>query len=358
MAFRDAAALAGMFAVGVIAGIAALVRGLGASRSADRVAGTATSRIASLAAGEALVSGAAEAIELTLVSPLQSVPSIYYRSRIATSDGDGGRRDLFDDERAVGFRVRDASGWVRVFPSGAMFDVPDRFDETAAAWGGEPTGLRLRTGAAFGPGPADRESLVRDLLTVHAANQSELRDQSGLPVATVAGGRHYREARIEIGDIVTVTGQALPFRDVADPAAANVLDGSGIGVVDPEVARDVAEARTAGRLRATPADAWGNAAIPGFGIGQPIRPPDLDAAADRPQPADADLAGRVAATFDIPLDSLVFAASAEAPLLVALGPPSDVTARGRWQLVLGLLGAVVAIGSAMGLAFVLNGIVR
>jgi hypothetical protein len=356
--FSDEFGLVGVAAAGLVGGIALLVRGFQAFRSAGRIGGTSTSRIASLAVGEVLVSGAAEPIELTLISPLQSGPSIYYRSRISRSDGEGDGGELFREERAVGFRVRDASGWVRVFPSGAAFDVPDRFDESSAAWGGQPIGLRPRAGSAFAPGPEDRAAQIAALLTVRQPDGSTLRDRSGLPLATDGGGRHYREARIEVGDTVTVTGRAVPFRDVADPAVANLLEGSGVDAADAEIALDIAEARSAGLLLATSTEAWGNASIPGFGIGQPIRPPQLDAAATPPPPADPDLAVRVAATFDIAPDALVLVSAPDTPLLIALGSPSAVTARRDGQFLLGLLGALVAIGSAMGLALVLDGGLR
>ena len=55
---------------------------------------------------------------------------------------------------------------------------------------------------------------------------------------------------------------------------------------------NVAEARAAGILRATPEEAWGNAAIPGFGIGRPTRPPELDPGADRPALAARRRGGR------------------------------------------------------------------
>ena len=354
MTIPNEAAFAGFAGAGIVAGLVLLVRGMLAFQSAGRISGTSASRIASIAVGEVLVMGAAEPIELTLVSPLQSGPSVYYRARITESrDGDGA--DLFREERAVGFRVNDGSGVVRVFPGGSEFDVPDRFDESTPAWGGEPVGLLPRMGPAFAPGPADREARIAALLTVREPGAWSLRDGAGLALPISRGDRHYREARIEVGDIVTVTGRALPFRDLADPGAANLLDGSGVDGADPEVALDLAEARAAGLLAATPEEAWGNAAIPGFGIGRPVRAPELDPAANPLPTADPDLAARVAATFEIAPDALVLATSDEVPLRIALGAPSAVAARHDWQFVLGLLGAVLAIGSAMSLALLLDG---
>ena len=54
----------------------------------------------------------------------------------------------------------------------------------------------------------------------------------------------------------------------------------------------------------------------------------------------------------------MLATSDEVPLRIALGAPSAVTARHDWQFVLGLLGAVLAIGSAMSLALLLDGGLR
>jgi hypothetical protein len=349
-------AIAVVAAAGVVVGLVLLVRGFGGYRAAGRITGTSVSRIASMAVGEVLVSGAAEPVELTLISPLQSVPCIYYRSRITeASDGDG--RDLFQEERAVGFRVRDASGAVRIFPSGARFDVPDRYDEAPDLWGSGPIGFRPRVGSVFAPGPDDREAQVAALLTVQAGGVSLL-DAGGTPLSATGRKNHYREARIEAGEAVTVVGRVLPFADLADPAGANLLDGTGVEAGDPEIALDLAEARAAGLLADTPAKAWGNAAIPGFGIGKPVRPPELDPDADLPPPPDPELAARAAVTFSIAPDALVLAAAPDAPLLISLGAPTQVAARQQWQFVLGLGGAALAIASAMGLAILLQGGLR
>ncbi|HEV7809511.1 MAG TPA: hypothetical protein VGO64_02840, partial [Candidatus Limnocylindrales bacterium] len=139
--------LLAVLAAGVVAGLVLLARGFGGYRAAGRIGGTAPSRISSIALGEVLVTGVAEPIELTLVSPLQSAPCVYYRSRVAET-GDT-EHEVFGEERAVGFRVRDPSGTVRVFPGRAGFDVPARFDERAGHWGGDPPGLLARTGSAF-----------------------------------------------------------------------------------------------------------------------------------------------------------------------------------------------------------------
>jgi hypothetical protein len=341
---------------GVVAGLFLLVKGFGGYRAAGRVTGIAPSRIASIAAGEVLVTGTAEPIELTLVSPLQSAPCLYYRSRVMRTSNDTSD-EVFREERAVGFRVRDETGGVRIFPFGAHFDVPDCYDESSGGWSGGPIGLQPRMGSAFGPGP-DRESQIAALLTVHDRDASWLGGGTGYTLQLGSGDRHFTEARIGTGDVVTVIGRVVPFGDLADPAAANLLDTSMVGANDPEVAADLAEARAAGLLEDTPAEAWGNAAIEGFGIGRPVRPPELDPAATPPPPADPALEQQAKAAFDIPPDSLVLASAADAPLLVSLGAPPAIAAREQGRFVLGLLGAVVAIGSAMTLAILLGGGLR
>ena len=344
-------------AVGIGAGLVLLVRGFLGYRAAGRISGTSVSRIASLAVGEVLVSGTAEAIELTLISPLQSAPCLYYRSRITESNNDESR-DVFKEDRAVGFRVRDTSGAVRVFPGGARFDVPDRYDETTSAWGAGPTGLQPRTGPAFAHGPEDRDAQIAALLTVHRPDNWSLLDRSGLPLSTTNRRSHYREARIEAGDIVTVVGRVLPFADLEDPASANLVDGTGLDTADPEIAADLAEAREAGLLAATPEEAWGNAAIEGFGIGKPVRAPELDPEANSPPPPDPALAARAAAAFEIAPDALILATSEEVPMLISLGAPTQVAARADRQFVLGLVGGALAIVCAMALALMIQGSIR
>ncbi len=346
---------------GVVGGVALLARGFGSYREAARITDTSTSRIASIAVGEVLVSGVVEPAEVTLVSPLQSAICVFYRSRIEA--GDDERSTVFREEAAVGFRVRDDSGELRVFPRGARFDVPPRFDEGTGALGDSPAGLRLRRGAAYGPGE-DREAQIAALLTVHPAGSglpgedaNRGRFGSGL-VGSASRARHYKEARIEPGDVVTVMGRALPFDQLSDPAAADVLDPGSPSADDPEIAADLAFARAAGTLM-DPEDAWGNAAIPGFGIGRPVREPDLDEAAVDPPLATADDAARYQRTFAIGPDALILAAAPDAPLTIAIGLPSVAAGRAQRQFFVGLLGAVVAIASAMALAVMLgDGITR
>jgi hypothetical protein len=282
--------------------------------------------------------------------------------------GDGDGREIFGEERAIGFRVRDTSGAIRIFPRGARFDVPDRYDESAGIWDGDPPGLAPRTGSAFGSVP-DRESQVAALLTVRdpdrdpwapsiAAGGSTVLGLRANRLGAVSGRRHYQEARIEPGDIVTVVGRALPFGDLDDPASADVVDGSVDPTGDPEIAADLAEARDAGVLAASPQAAWGNAAIEGFGIGRPVRSPILDPDATPEPVAEPALRVRADAAFEIASGDLVIAASDEVPLLIALGAPASAAARQQARFIVGLLGGVLAIGSAVVMALIVDGTIR
>ena len=354
--------LAALLIGGIVGGLLLLVRGLRGYRTATLIGDTGTSRIATLAAGEVRVSGRIESAEVLLVSPLQSAPCVYYHATIEndTDDGDGSD-DLFE-ERAIGFRVLDESGEVRVFPRGARWDAPVRFDDRTGMFGESPPGLSLRTGSAIGPAEVDREAAIAALLTVRPAGDGGDGDPDDASLLSGFSGsvtsrrrRHYREARLAPGDAVTIVGRAMPFSDLADPTEADEALGMGIALDDPEVAADIAEARAAGRLADDPEAAWGNAAIPGFGIGRPVRPPELDPEADALPLGTAEDAARVERRFTIAPNTLVFASAPDVPLLIAHGVPGAAASRNQATFVIGLLGAVLAIGSAMGLALMVSG---
>ena len=341
--------LLGLAALGIVGGIVLLVRGFGGSRSAIRVGDTSTSRSASLAAGEVRLSGTVEPAEVTLTSPLQDRECVWYRSRIDAGED----RPVFEEERAIGFRVRDASGTIRVFPRGARIDGPVRLDDSDSITGERPVSVSIRSGPAFDRPDAslDREAAIAALLTVRQPEPDTLDDLPG----GRSRGRRYVEARLEAGDVVTVVGTALPFGHLADPDGADRMDRVGdplLGLDDPEVAMNIAEAREAGILT-TPEDAWGNAAIPGFGIGRPVRAPELDEGVATPVLATAEEAAAIERTWDLEPDLLVVAATPDAPLLIAGGAPDEVVAREEGRFILGLLGAVLAIGSAIAGAVVL-----
>jgi hypothetical protein len=344
---------------GLVAGLWLLARGMAGYSDATRLADTATSRIATLAAGEVQVSGVIEPAELTLISPLQSVVCVYYRSSVDTSN-DGTDVDAdFREERAVGFRVRDPSGDIRVFPRAARWDAPVVLDEATGLMGDEPAGLQLRTGGAIAPSEVEREAAIAALLTVPSAPAASTLSRIGGGMGTRFGGsnghRRYREARLAPGDAVTIIGRAVPFGDLADPTEADIAMGSDLAADDPEVLGDIAAARAAGLLEATPEEAWGNAAIPGFGIGLPVRAPELDPEAAPPPIASADEALAAERRFAIAPETLVLASAPGVPLLIAHGIPTAAVDRHQGRFVVGLLGAVVAIASAMALALLVTG---
>ena len=332
-------------AAGVVGGLVLLTRGLGGYRSLIRVADTSSSRIDSLAAGEVRISGSVEPAEVTLVSLLQSRPCVYYR---ATIGGGGGRRTAdsgYTEERAIGFQVRDATGTIRVFPRGARFDAPMRFEGDTGLAGDEPPGLDIRLEGSTQTSQTDRAVAAAALLEVHEADPWTWRVGRG-----DRGHRSYREIRLEPGDPVTIVGGAFPFSDLDDPTGADGGGGSDPPPDDPEIAADLAEARTTGSLADDPAAAWGNAAIPGFGIGRPVVAPTIDHDANALPLAGPEVAAEVARTFDIAPQTLVVAASAEVPLSSAFGIPGEVVERRQTTFMVGLLGAILAIASAMVLA--------
>jgi len=345
--------LAVLLTAGVVAGLWLLVRGMGGYRTATRIGDTGTSRIATIAAGEVRVSGRIEAAEVMLISPLQSAPCVYYRSSIESGDDDLVVGDDRSEERAVGFRVVDETGDIRVFPRDARWDAPTRFDDRTGMFGEEPAGLSRRTGSAIGPTEVDRDAAIAALLTVRPVAT----DEADADLSAGSGGRsrHYREARLAPGDEVTIVGRAMPFSDLADPTEADAAYRSGVGTDDPEVAADIAEARGAGLLADDPEEAWGNAAIPGFGIGRPVRPPELDPEADAAPLGTAEDAARTERRFAIEPDALVLASAPDVPLLIAHGVPGVAAGRNQDTFMVGLLGAVLAIGSAMALAILVSG---
>ena len=336
-----------------IAGLVLLRRGLVGYRTADWIADTGTSTISSVAVGEVRVSGIVEPAEVVLISALQSVQCVYFRASI-DEDDDGDSGLAFFEERSIGFRVRDASGSIRVFPRGARFDAPMRFEASTDLSGDEPAALDLRVGSAIAVGEPDREALIAELLRM--PSMEDLTGDGRHPLLRERRGRRqYRETRLEPGDPITIVGRALPFGELPDPTGADQGAGPDLPLSDPEIAADLAEARAAGTLMDDPEDAWGNAAIPGFGIGRPVRAPNLDPAADPMPLAAAEEAERFERTFEIEPGVLILAASAEVPLLVAFGTPGAIVDRNRETYLLGLLGASLAIVSAMIFAIMLSG---
>lgn len=357
--------LAFVAVAGLVAGLVAFSRGLMAYRRGLRITGISSSPIASIAAGEVRVSGIVEPDAVTLVSPLQSEACVYFRASVVESAGRESRT-VFSDERAVGFRVRDASGSIRIFPQGARWEVPADLDDGGGMLGGTPAGLRINSGPTIADVPGtDRESQVRELLTVHdpgAIDPMGPGAASGLSLGIMGGmdaagaRRRYVEARIGLGDAVTVIGWAVPFGTLDDPNAADAYGGVDAAIAnDPTIAADLAAAREAGLLAASPEEAWGNAAIPGFGIGRPVSTPDLDPGATPLPLADAEQARTAASRFEIPDEELVVAVTPGQPLAVFDGEPGVAAGREQTRFLTGLGGAVLAIVSAIALAYLLRG---
>jgi hypothetical protein len=341
--------------VGLGAGLVLLVRGMGGYRTAVRISDTPGSPIASLAVGEVRITGLVEPAELLLTSPLTSRPCVYYRADVREDEGRTQAR-LYSDQRAVGFRLRDPSGDVRVFPRGARFDVPFVFEGHSGLTGDPPAGLQFRSGPVMQQGQPDRDEQIAALLTVH-----DPADQLGSPLLSLSRGMHgrrmYREARLEPGDTITLVGFVEPFDQLPDPDGADRpagLDGDEV-LADPAVAADIAEARATGRLAANPADAWGNAAIEGFGIERPVRPAHLDPDAHPMPVADPETARRFERTFAIAPEALIVASTRDVPLLITAGVAAVAATRQDHRFVVGLFGAVLSIGSAMLLALIASG---
>ena len=218
--------------------------------------------------------------------------------------------------------------------------------------GSEPVGLDLRRGGSTQLAEIDRALAAAELLEVHEPLETSalggLRDRRG--------HRTYRETRLAPGDAVTIVGRALPFSDLDDP------DGADLGLGADRVARRPGGRRgprrgTGDRAPGRRSDGrLGQRGHPGVrhraaGLGAPrsTRP-------RMPLPlAGADEAARVQRTFDIAPEALVLAASPDVPLLIAHGVPGDVVERGQDRFTVGLLGAVLAIVSAMVVAIDLSG---
>jgi hypothetical protein len=354
--------------IGLGGGIVLFARGLVAYRRDRLISSVATSSLDAIAAGEVRVSGIVEALEQTLVSPLQSRPCVWYRAKVETTGENSST--LLDEERAVHFRIRDGQGHIRVVPRGARWEIDASFDEATSITGSEPPALDRRPGAAFAIAAdaltaddpaqmteAQRQAAIETLLTVKPPERSSGPASQGIGSglfgkgSETTSGRRYREARLEPGQTVTVIGQALPWADVA--AQSDV--GSRSSAIDRDIAQDIAAARASGVLVGSPEEAWGNAAIPGFGIGRPIERPELDPDARAPQLADPATYEESMEPYTIPADSLVLAKAPGGSMAVYLGAPAAATRQHDTTFLLGLVGAVMAVVSALGLGALLAG---
>ena len=349
---------------GLVGGIVLFVRGLVAYRRDRLISSVATSSLDGIAAGEVRVTGVVEPIDQTLISPLQSKPCVWYRSRIETT-GDNSRV-IFDEERSQEFRLRNDTGRIRVVPRGARWEIGVVYDERTGLTGGEPPGLHRRSGAAFAPDlerdpesmtEAEREAAAQALLTVQRPGPSQPLDPDdgaerfGIYFSNQSGKR-YREARLEPGQTITILGQAWPWGEVRE----TVLAWNPGSNVERDIAGDLAEARAQGLLVASPEEAWGNAAIPGFGIGQPTAAPELDPRAiPLDAPEDPSLHEAALARYRIPDEELVLSRGLRGGLAVYMGTPAEATQHHDMAFLLGLIGAVMAAVCAFALGALLTG---
>ena len=76
----------------------------------------------------------------------------------------------------------------------------------------------------------------------------------------------------------------------------------------------------------------------------------------RPRSPGSDEAARFEQTFHIPAHELVLASGPGNPLLIVHGLPGAATERHQDRFLVGLFGAVLAIGSAVALAIVAAGL--
>jgi hypothetical protein len=349
------------FALGGLAlGVVLFGRGLQAYRRDRSISAVATSSLEGIAAGEVRISGVVEVADQALLSPLQSKPCVWYRARVETSGGDD-RTVLEDEERAVHFRISDGSGAIRVVPDGARWEIEPSFDASTSQLGEEPIGLQRRSGAGSvtlvpdDPGAMtelQRLAAIDALLTVRQPEPTPDPAAGGglLGTGSRRSGRRYREARLEPGETVTIVGQAIPWSDVKERLDAALLRGN----VDRDIADEIARARASGALAATPEEAWGNAAIPGFGIGQPTRSPELDPGVPVPDAADPASHRAALERYEIPAETLVLARGRSGTFAVYRGNAAAATQHHDPTFILGLLGIAMAVFSALALGVMLS----
>ena len=350
---------------GLIGGIALFARGLVAYRRDRLISSVATSSLDGIAAGEVRVSGLVEAIDQNLISPLQSKPCVWYRARVEETGENG--RVLLNEEKAQEFRIRNETGDIRVVPRGARWEIGNAYDESTGMAGDEPPGLHLRRGGAYAStardpeqmSEAEKEVARQALLTVQtpveasaAEGWSVAQGNWGLGVGlSGSNGKRYREARLEVGDTVTVLAQALPWSDVKDQLHA--WDPSSN--VEMAIADDIAQARELGLLAASPEEAWGNAAIPGFGIGAPTVAPELDPRAHAQEGRGDEAHADALARYDIPDEELILSRGLKGEMAVYLGAPQQAVMHHDFAFALGVMGAVISVFCALGLGAILTG---
>jgi hypothetical protein len=344
---------------GIVLGVVLFARGLQAYRHDRSISSVATSSLDTLAAGEVRVSGVVEVADQALVSPLQSKPCVWYRARVRTHDNE--RVPIEDEERAVHFRISDGRGSIRVVPDGARWEIEPSYDASTSMLGEEPPDLRRRSGpAATTLAPDDpaamtelqRLAAIDALLTVQQPEPAPGLDVGGGLFGTGprGNGRRYQESRLEPGETVTIVGQALPWSDVQARAEAAITNRT----LDRDISHDIERARADGALVGSPEEAWGNAAIPGFGIGQPTRSPELDPGVVVPEIPDATVHKEALARHVIPTGELVLGRGESGTFAIYKGAPMAATQHHDAAFILGLVGVAMAALSALTLGVMLS----
>jgi hypothetical protein len=255
---------------------------------------------------------------------------------------------------------------MRVVPRATRWEIGTAFDERTSVVGAEPPGLARRTGASYAPfqekdvpemTELERRAAAQALLTVQrpaggGVDPERSSDPDGFGLSVVEqGGRRYREARLEPGETVTIIGQAWPWAEVRELLLAwNPGDN-----VETDMAADLSAAREMGLLAASPEEAWGNAAIPGFGIGAPTAQPRLDPRAHQPSVPDAASHEAALAKYHIPDEEMVLSRGLRGGMAVYLGTPQAATAHHDYAFWLGLVGAVMAVLCALLLGVLVTG---
>ena len=349
---------------GLIGGVVLFVRGLAAYRRDRLISSVASSSLDGIAAGEVRVTGVVEPIDQTLVSPLQSKPCVWYRARVDQTGEHS--RVLLDEEKSQEFRLRNETGEIRVVPRGARWEIGVIYDESTGVTGGEPPGLNRRSGATYASAihrdpdqmtDLERETAAQALLTVQRPDGSptqEWQEDAGTwgVNATSRGGRRYREARLEPGQTVTILGQAWPWGEVRDV----LLTWKPSSNIEVDIAGDLAYARQMGLLADSPEEAWGNAAIPGFGIGTPTAEPELHPDARQPDvPEDPKVHEDALEKYDIPDEELVLSRGLKGGLAIYGGTAQAATQHHDFAFIVGVIGAIMAVLCALALGIILTG---
>jgi hypothetical protein len=350
---------------GLVGGLALFARGLVAYRRDRLISSVATSSLDGIAAGEVRVTGVVKPIEQTLISPLQSAPCVWYRARVETTGKNS--RVLLDEEKSQEFHIRNETGQIRVVPRGARWEIRPVFDEGTSWSGSEPVGLQRRSGPAYAAHverdpeqmtELERATAAQTLLTVQQPAAPEpgedwlvANDWSASAGLAASTGKRYREARLEPGQTVTILGQAWPWGEVREV----LLTWNPSSNVEADIAGDIAYARETGTLAASAEEAWGNAAIPGFGIDAPTAEPELDPRAHQPDAPGGEVHEDALEKYDIPDEELVLSRGLKGGMAIYAGSSKAATSHHDMAFVLGIVGAVMAALCAFGIGAIVTG---